>query len=190
VNVFISEYDECKRKAQEELKDSYNEKNYPTTDYMRSGCWIERQILEYSTPSENKVGSVISQIALNEAKKRMNDATQQVVYALREQFRDLVSHLAEQLGTQADGKKKRLHESVVNSFNEWVDLFSKRNVMGDTEMQELVNLSKNILQGKSVTLLRDDEAIRSSIRESMNSVKNQLDGLLIDRPARRIRFED
>jgi hypothetical protein len=73
---------------------------------------------------------------------------------------------------------------------EWLELFSKRNVLGDAELAEMVEQAKGVLEGVDVKDLRNDGKFRADIGQQMVEVKERLDSLLVNAPSRKISFDD
>lgn len=186
---FVSQYDECRKEAEQQLLDAFNESNYPTAKYMRAGCWIEVRWYDLAIPSASKIGEEFAQAEMLKAKKQWNDASQSIIYMLREQFQELVKHLAEMLGVGDDGKKRRLHPSAVSNVLDWIELFNNRNIMNDEQLKNLVDQTKFVLAGKNIDTIRDDSTLRTGLQSAMNQVTSRLDSLLVDAP-RKISFED
>lgn len=187
---FVSELDGLQAKAREELKEDYRETDYFSKRRMRAGFWVERELIEISIPSEGKVGSVISEIEMEKARVKWREAAKEATYVLREQFRGLVDHLRERLEPSKDGKKKAFHDSVLDNVKEWSALFASRDVIGDAELGKLIARTAEALKGVDREAIKSDDALRSNLESEMAKVTKSLDGLLVDKPARRIRFDD
>lgn len=190
VEQFCGEYEQLKERAKAELKELYREEQYPDVERFRRGIRMDRRLIELGVPDPIKVGDAIARAEMAKARDRWQDAAEQVTACLREEFRDMVAHLAERLAPNADGSKKRLHESAVEKVAEFIELFRRRNVLDDRGMDLLVSRAKALLAGKSVELLRDNELIRSRTASAMAEVKVALDRLVTDAPGRRIVFDE
>jgi hypothetical protein len=191
-DAFLAEYDQVKATAKERLASKFNDADYPSEAYLRRAFWVERQLIEIGVPAESKVGSVISDMERAKAQKKWSEAAEDVTFALREQFRDLVSSLAERLEPNPDGSKKALHESALVKVLDWMKLFQNRNVLNDTEMDSLIAQAKNVLKGRArmVDEIRGDTTLRSKLAGEMSKIKIALDKTLENVPSRRIVFDD
>lgn len=187
---FLAEYEDCKAEAKERLQSMYNEANYPSVDYLRRGFGVERRLIDFSVPGQGKVGSAIEVLERTKAQQRWQEITEEVAYAMREQLRELIAHLADRLEPGVDGKKKALHESAITKVLDWMGTFKNRNILEDSEAEELVRSAKAVLMGNPVSVIRDNASLRASLQSEMNKVKMKLDTLLVNAPARRISFEE
>jgi hypothetical protein len=185
-----ADYDRIRAEAERDLAEFWDARQFPTKGYLLSGIRIDRRLIELDVPSADKVGSVISDGERERAKRMWEDATNDVFAALREAFAELVGHLADRLSPNPDGTKRRLHETALDKVTEFIDLFSKRNVLDDAELAGMVEKARRLVEGKTVDVLRENELFRERMANNLAEVKMDLDKLVEDAPARRIRFED
>jgi hypothetical protein len=188
--VFVQEYEQCKEQAKLRLGLMYEECNYPSVDRIRNGFRVDRRLMELTVPGQSKVGSAINNLEKSKAQRQWQEAAEEVTYALREQFRELVAHLADRLEPWSDGKRRALHASAVDKVVEWMNLFNNRNILNDDEMDKLVAQAKEVMKGKPAKMLRDNDTMRVQLQGEMNKVKAALDTLLVNAPSRRISFEE
>ena len=187
VEKFVDGYEEMKKASRQALDDLYDDNDYYSANELKRGFFMERKLIEIAPPSPEKIGEMLAQVEKNKAAVRWQQAEEEVVYALRESFRDLIAHLTEQLEPSADGKKKRITKSAMTKTLEWVELFKSRNVLDDAEMNKLVAQTKKILKGRSTMVdeIRDDEGLRAKLHDEMGKVKSALDKSLEDAPRRK-----
>jgi hypothetical protein len=194
VEALAAEVENLKQFSQENLKDLYNETELPSAKKILNGIWMERSLIELQVPGSSKVGDVLAKQEEDKAKSRWDEAAEEVIYALREEMSKLVAHLVDRLTPNSDGKVKGFRESNIENLLEWFDLFSKRNILNDADLKKLVAKSKEVLvkKGKPVSgdLIRADETVRAKLQAGMSEVKIKLDAMLVNVPARRIRFAD
>ncbi|MDE3220883.1 MAG: hypothetical protein KGO23_16100, partial [Nitrospirota bacterium] len=103
-----------------------------------------------------------------------------------ELMQGLVTHLLDRLSGQEDGKPKKLMPSAINNLLGFLNEFDGQNVSKDSELEKLVAQLKNTLDGVTPKSLKKDSNYRSIVTTSLQSVKAQLDTLMVDRPTRRI----
>ena len=189
-NAFADEYAERKEDAKLNLKDAYSEQDYPSEQTMRAAWAVEWRLIELAAPNGAKVGSTIGKIEQEKAKKKWEEAMESALWILRVQFRELIAHLTDRLASKEDGSRKQLHTSCVEKVQEWIELFNKKNLLEDTELEKLTLQCRQILQGKSVQAIRDDATLRSEVQTQTAAIKTALDSMLENCPARLISFED
>lgn len=190
VEEFAVEYDKIVEEAKKELQDMFDPRRYPTANHYRRGIWMERRFVELGIPDPVKIGDALYEVEREKAKKRWADASEEVVYALREEFAKLIGHISEKLTPSPDGSKKVLKDAALDKVLEWIDLFSKRNVLDDKQLDVLVKRSKDVLNGVDLKSLRKDESAKDLLAKRMETVKVKLDAMLVNKPARLIRFDD
>jgi hypothetical protein len=117
---------------------------------------------------------------------RFDEAVQLAESAFTEELHQLVAHLNERLTGQTDGKPKVFRDSVVNNLTEFFDRFRSLNVRSNEQLDLLVSQCQQFVQGVEPQKLRDDGGLRQQVATQLSGVQSVLDGLLVDRPRRRI----
>ena len=186
---FLSDYPQVKKEAKEQLGDQYDKSNYPTEEELRESFWIEAHLLDLGTPSKEKLGQALWEDERKKAESLWSGAVEDIQFALRESFRDLVKHLADKLEVGPDGKKKKFKDVSVENINEFITLFKARNITDDKELNKLVLLAKSAMAGVAPADLRESLDVREEVRQQFTKVTTTLDRLLVDAPARQIDFD-
>lgn len=117
---------------------------------------------------------------------RFDEAVRLAEQAFTEELHQLVAHLTERLTGQTDGKPKVFRDSVVNNLTEFFDRFRSLNVRSNEQLDALVSQCQQIVQGVEPQELRDNRGLREQVATQLSGVQSVLDGLLVDRPRRRI----
>jgi hypothetical protein len=123
---------------------------------------------------------------------RFDEAVTLAEQAFAVELAGLVSHLSERLGgggggaSAGDGKPKVFRDSAVANLREFFDCFAELNVRSNEQLDELVERAKRIVAGVDPQELRDSDRLRQEVHAGLSSVRQTLDGLLVDKPRRRI----
>lgn len=176
--------------ASRELGAMYNAADYPTTAQLRESFGMEWSYQTVSTPKvlESIDRAIYAREAEN-ARRRIEEATEDIKAGLRESMADLVSHMVDRL-TPTDGKKKIFKNTMTAKFQDFLATFEVRNLANDGELAALAGRARQLLNGIDPETLRDSEDIRNTIREGLAEVKNELDTMITAAPRRRISFEE
>jgi hypothetical protein len=118
--------------------------------------------------------------------RRFEEAVQLAEQAFIGEFAKFVSHLTERLGAKDDGDKKIFRDSAVSNLMEFFERFKQLNVRSNAQLDDLVKQAQTIVQGVKAQELRDNVQLRQHVATQLSSVQSVLDGMLIDRPRRRI----
>jgi hypothetical protein len=103
------------------------------------------------------------------------------------QFAELIGHLCDKLtGTSEDGRPLVFRDSAVNNIHDFVNRFGELTIHSMPELDALVARAKDAISGHSPNQFRTDGAFRAKIVNDLRSVSVQIDGLMIERPRRRI----
>ena len=117
---------------------------------------------------------------------RFDEAVDMAEQAFIDELSQLVSHLTERLSGHDDGKPKVFRDTAVENLQEFFSRFQLLNVRSDEQLDALVSQCQQIVRGIAPQRLRDSVALRQQIGTQLSGVQSVLDGLLVDRPRRRI----
>jgi hypothetical protein len=121
------------------------------------------------------------------AAARFTEAVHLAEQAFVTQFAELIGHLCDKLtGTSEDGRPLVFRDSAVNNIHDFVNRFGELTIHSMPELDALVARAKDAISGHSPNQFRTDGAFRAKIVNDLRSVSVQIDGLMIERPRRRI----
>jgi hypothetical protein len=188
---FLAAYDASVEDAKKRLNGLFDVSDYPGAEKVRAAFYVDVRYLAFGVPE--KLEGIRKDIFEREKAKAAaswKEASEEVRQALRAGLADLADHLVERLQGNGDGKPKVFRDTLVENMTDYLDLFDPRNVTDDTQLAQLVERCRNILDGVDADALRSSAAIRTKVRDGMTQVQGALDAMVIDRPARRIVLED
>jgi hypothetical protein len=116
---------------------------------------------------------------------RFEEAVQMAEQAFIGELAKLVSHLSERI-TSPDGEKKIFRDSAITNLVEFFDRFKTLNVRSSAQLDDLVAQARRVVQGIEPQQLRERADLRAHVATQLSQVQATLDGMLIDRPRRRI----
>jgi hypothetical protein len=117
---------------------------------------------------------------------RFEEAVRLAEQAFVTEFGRLVTHLTERLTADPGGDKKVFRDSAVNNLVEFFERFRQLDVGSNQELDDLVNRAQQVIHGVQTQELRDNSTLRQQIASQLNQVEQVLDGMIGDRPRRRI----
>jgi hypothetical protein len=117
---------------------------------------------------------------------RFEEAVRLAEEAFINEFARLVAHLTERLGNGPDGGGKVFRDSAVHNLVEFFDRFRALSVRSNEQLDALVDQARHIVRGVKPQNLRDNDGLRQRVATELTQVQSTLDGLLVDRPRRRI----
>jgi hypothetical protein len=116
---------------------------------------------------------------------RFEEAVKLAEEAFVAEFSGLVNHLVERLS--GDGSEKKVfRDSVVNNLSDFFGRFKSLNVRSNNQLDELVEQAQRIVADVGPESLRSSGNLRQQIATQLSGVQSVLDGMLVDRPRRRI----
>jgi hypothetical protein len=182
---FETDFWRIKNQARIELGDLFCEEDYPNNviDLFRINH-------EYSdvNPARHLMELHPEIYAREQARvrQRFEQAIELAEAAFVEELNGLLEHCIERL-TDADGsgKAKKFNDSLVGNFREFAERFSKLDINSNNQLTGIVNQIKALTNGLNPDVLRKSSSVRDVFREHMETVKQTVSGMIVDRPKRR-----
>jgi hypothetical protein len=178
-------YAALKAAAQERLGSLYNEADYPASlAGMFDVSWDFPSV--EPPPYLQQLNPELYEQECRRVQARFDEAVQMAEQAFIEELSQLVSHLTERLGGHEDGKPKIFRDTAVGNLREFFDRFRALNVRSNDQLDSLVSQCRQVVDGVQPQELRDNGGLRQQVATQLSGVQSVLDGLLVDRPRRRI----
>jgi hypothetical protein len=178
-------YDEIKFDARQRLGRLYNPSDYPPE--VRGLFAVEWDFPSVEPPSYlMRLSPEIYEQEQRRVAARFEEAVRLAEQAFLEEFARLVSHLTERLTAGPDGERKVFRDSAVGNLTEFFEKFRRLNVHSSAELDRLVQEAQRAVRGVNAQELRTSEGLRAQVASQLARVQTTLDGMLIDRPRRRI----
>jgi hypothetical protein len=180
-----SVYSEVKADARRRLGRLFNPGDYPAE--MRGLFTIEWDFPSIEPPSYlMRLSPEVFQQEQERITRRFEEAVQLAEQAFIAEFAKVVSHLTERLATGPEGERKVFRDSAVTNLTEFFERFRTLNVRSNAQLDELVEEARRVVRGIAPQALRDDTSLRQQVAAQLAGVQSVLDGMMIDRPRRRI----
>lgn len=185
VEVLESNHGEIKRMARERLGRLYSDADYPCTFIGLFQFFWDFPNVE----PPNYLASLkpeLYQQEWNRVRSRFEEAVQLAEQAFTDELSGLIAHLSERLSGADDGKPKIFRDSAIENLHEFFERFQRLNVHSSGELESLVGRAQSLLNGVQPQQLRDSNGLRQQLATQLSGVQSVLDGLMVDRPRRRI----
>jgi hypothetical protein len=179
-------YGELRRAAAARLGALYNPSDYPGTLIGLFGVAWDYPNVE---PPDYLVQLSPGLYAQEQerVRARFEEAVRLAEQAFAEEFARLVDHLAERItGAGDDGGTKVFRDSAVGNLAEFFGRFRELNVRSNAQLDELVERAQAAVRGVGAQDLRDSDDLRRRVAQQLSQVQTALDGMLVERPRRRI----
>ena len=182
VSDFVSHYNTFVESAQEKLNGLFNPVDYPRDISQRFAfAW---KYITLGAPDQARLLS--PEVYMREKQKfeqTMLEFRETAVNTLRASFSEMVDRITERLS----GKKKVFRDSLIGNIQEFLADFDALNINNDTGLSEQVERCRAILKGVNPNTLRSNESFRAGIAASMSGVQRNLNGMMVNRPKRKLR---
>jgi hypothetical protein len=179
-------YDELKHAAADRLGSLYNPSDYP--EALRGLFDVAVDFPSVEPPNYLlQLSPDLYQQEQDRVRARFEEAVRLAEQGFLEEFARLVEHITERLsGTSDDGSPKVFRDSAVANLSEFFARFRELNVRSNAQLDELVERAQRAVRGVGAQDLRDSVTLRERVAQQLGHVQSVLDGMLVDRPRRRI----
>jgi hypothetical protein len=192
VEAFCGVYPTLIEDAASRLRSVFDPRDYPSVESIRDTFGFEWMYLDLSVPSGLK--GISRGLWLRESAKQKQlweDAMTEVRQVLRAQMAALVDHMVDRLSGKSEGGKPRIfRDSLVRNMEDFLSVFDARNITDDADLQALVEKARQVMQGVDPALLREAPTVRAVVARGFERIQSAMDGMMVERPSRAIRFED
>lgn len=183
VTEFAENYDLFMNTAKLRLNGLFNPNDYPAD--IRAKFSFAWRFLVIDAPG--KSGVLTPEIYNREKEsfqRTIKEFQELAMTTLRVRFAEMVDHMVDRLS----GEKKVFRDSMINNIRDFLNDFEKLNISNDAALGEQVERCRSILSGVDPSTLRSDQGFRKEIAKNIASVQGALDGMMIERPKRKIRL--
>ena len=192
VAAFIAAYPQRKAEALAKLTVAglADESDYPDPETLRGAFDVRTAYVAFDTPSTLKtIRRDIFEREREKAAATWANAVDEGRALLLDTMTQLTESMVERLTPGEDGKPKVFRDSLVTNMTEFLDTFTAKNtITNDAELAAVVADMRGLLTGVNPKDLRKDEAIRATVTENVQRIKDQLASRVINTPARAYSF--
>lgn len=187
VEELIRAYPRLKEEAKTRLDVLYDEGDYPTEEKLRACFGFEVRYFTYGVPNELRdFNSVIYDRERERVAQEWDDAIEEMKKLLRTNLGQLLKKAVDKLQPGPDGKPKQFKKDSLDKLNEFLTLFDARNVTDDRVLAEIVSKTRQVLSNVSTEDLKSSEQIREDVRKEFETVAENLDQLIENKPGRMV----
>ncbi len=177
-----------RRSARRRLGDLFNSAGYPAS--VRDSFELSFDFPSVDPPAYlRSLNPELDQQECHRIKQRFDEAIRLTEASFTEVLARLVDHLAERLSGDDDGKPKIFRDSTVKNLSSFFDRFQSLSIHSDEQLDELVERTRDLMNGVDPTGLRRNSAVRQQITNGLVNVQASFDQLLVDRPRRNILWQ-
>jgi len=179
-------YDELKATASERLGRLFNPADYPATLIGLFDVSLDFPSVE---PPDylRDLNPALYEAERARVAARFDEAVQMAENAFLEEFGRLVTHLTERIsGSGDDAERKVFRDSAVGNLQAFFERFKSLNVSSSVQLDELVAQAQQAVRGVAAKDLRGSQDLRQQVAIDLSGVQSALEGMLVNRPRRRI----
>lgn len=184
VNTFAGVFAGKIEEARAKLADQFNPLDYPDTESLRQSFGVSWNWIAFTVPEG--LPPELRQQETEKLQQQFAEAGEEIKTALRESFAELIQHATDKLTVAPGEKPKVFRDSLIGNIQEFIDTFSSRNLLNDSELAALVVRAKEVLTGLQPDRLRKFASVREQTRSKFEEIKTALDGMVTTRAVRKL----
>ena len=185
VRKLDEQFTELKLAARQQLGDLFNPSDYPQT--LEGMFAVEWDFPNVEAPEYlSKLSPDLYEQERQRVAGRFEEAVKLTEQAFIGEFGKLIEHLTERLADNGTGEKKIFRDSALTNLVEFFDRFRQLNIRSNADLDALVDQAQQVVKGANAQALRDSNDLRQHVAAQLSRVQTELDGMLVDRPRRRI----
>jgi hypothetical protein len=187
VEQFLDVYDERAGEARKRLADLAKPADYPPTAQVRAAFGIEWVWWQIGTPQG--INAAVLDQTVRETRALWQRAMAEAVAMLRAELAKLVNHMVECLQPGEDGKPRRWQKSSLTNLQEWLELFSQRDLAQDNELAVIVTRLKRLSTGLDADVIKSNDALQQKLSVNLGKAGAELKKLVETAPSRKIALD-
>jgi len=185
VNRLNEQYAELRTAAADRLGSLYNDADYPPG--LADAFDVSWDFPSTEPPSYlQQLNPELYAQECERVQARFDEAVQLAEQAFTEALASQVTHLTERLAGHEDGRPKIFRDTVVDNLHDFFERFRSLNVRSNEQLDSLVSQCQQVVDGVQPQTLRESSELRQAVATQLSGAQSVLDGLLVDRPRRRI----
>jgi hypothetical protein len=185
VRKLDEQFTELKLAARQRLGALFNPSDYPSS--LEGMFAVEWDFPNVEAPDYlSKLSPDLYEQERQRVAGRFEEAVKLTEQAFIGEFGKLIEHLTERLSDNGIGEKKIFRDSALTNLVEFFDRFRQLNIRSNADLDALVDQAQQVVKGTNAQTLRDSNDLRQHVAAQLSRVQTELDGMLVDRPRRRI----
>ncbi len=161
VPSFLRVYDAAVRDAVRKLGDLGDIAEYPPVDVVKEAFRVRVSWSAWGTPARLRILSArIFAREQERSTRELHEAATEVRRGMRLALRDRIGHLIDVLTPDPEGKIRTFRDSTVEHLTSFLASFDARNIVGDTELAEIVAYVREKMQDVDARSLRVAPMVR------------------------------
>ena len=178
-------YAELKSAARRRLGDLFDPNDYPES--LRGLFDLAWDFPNVEPPNYlSQLNPAIYEQERTRVAARFEQAVQLAEQAFISEFAKLIEHLTERLSGDGTSERKIFRDSAITNLTEFFERFRQLNVRSNADLDALVERAQQVVNGVEAQSLRDNNSLRQHVATQFSQVQSVIDGMLVDRPRRRI----
>ena len=188
VENFLHGYPQAIEEARANMGELFNSCDYPTREQLQSRFRFQWRYITVGPSNSNVLPPSVYKDEVEKFRNLMEQARQEAIASLREEFVALIGNLTDKLSGSEDGKPKKLRDATVENLKDFLDSFANRNIFEDGQLAELVSRCKAIISGTTARDIRTSMQVKETLHSEMTNLLESMNGAFENLPRRKLRF--
>jgi hypothetical protein len=176
IDNLISSYEQAKQDARERSPDLYSEMDYPSVDDIRQMFQVSTNFYSVSLPEVlESVNETVYRETAELRRQQLSEAVDEIRLGLRAGMLELVTDLEGRVKSVGTEKQKRFTSGFTHEMKIFLDTFDGKNsIAGDTELADMVNKARAVLDGVSPESIKNNVEVQVAIERTLGEIRQNL----------------
>ncbi len=184
VKAFMPTYEAAVTGARDRLRALFDAGDYPPAAAVEATFFMSWAYMVFGTPGN--LSATLFKKEQSKAAAVIGAEVEELRQVLRQAFADILDHAVGRLAVGKDGQKVVFGEGMVKGMEDFFAYFNARNLVGDTELADLVGQARAVMSGVKTQDLRTMDDVRGQVRDTLAGLKGTMDDNLMLKPVRRV----
>ncbi len=169
----------------------WDRNDYPANEVILGEFAMAFEYLTYGVPKAlERVRSDIMKRETAKAARKIQDDVALITEAMRVSLKTMLTHAVDRLTSDADGKPKRFHYTMIEKLDDFLTTFRSRNIVQDASLEALVDQARELLTGVDPESIRKNGDVRDMLKEGFDRINATLDTMVVVTPGRQYVNDD
>lgn len=175
VDAFVSDYSNIITTQAFKLGKWFNRADYPDPAEIRTRFALKFNYTPMPQAGDFRLDA-FNEVQAEAAQQFEQRAAEQVERAMQDawdRMHKLISRIIEQMEPREDGKRRRIHDSMMESAYDMCHMLTSFNMTGDPKLEQARRELEAALSGTSTHVLRASDNAREALRDKMREIQSK-----------------
>lgn len=177
VDKFLIKYDTLVAAAAFQLGTLFDRAEYPTREQVRRKFSFNVAVMPMPTSGDFRldIENEVQQELIDAYEERISAQVNGAMRDVWDRLHAVLTRISDRLTVEADGSKRKFHDTLVTNADELCELLTTLNVTQDPALERARARLNDALLGVSPAELRKEDSTRAEVKQKVDAILNDFD---------------